>query len=62
MFLVLEQELLEDMERFFAEFLAQKLAKKPLTVVGDGEQTRDFTFVDDVINAFIEMLDKSIKK
>ena len=45
----------------FGVFLAQKLAKKPLTVVGDGEQTRDFTFVDDVINAFIEMLDKSIK-
>ena len=43
------------------EFLAQKLAKKPFTVVGDGNQTRDFTFVDDVINAFIEMLDESIK-
>ena len=45
----------------FGVFLAQKLAKKPFTVVGDGKQTRDFTFVDDVINAFIEMLDKSIK-
>ena len=29
----------------FGVFLAQKLAKKPLTVVGDGKQTRDFTFV-----------------
>ena len=45
----------------FGVFLAQKLAKKPFTVVGDGNQTRDFTFVDDVINAFIEMLDESIK-
>ena len=41
--------------------LAQKLAKKPFTVVGDGEQTRDFTFVDDVVNAFIEMMDTNIK-
>ena len=45
----------------FGVFLAQKLAKKPFTVVGDGEQTRDFTFVDDVVNAFIEMMDTNIK-
>ena len=36
----------------FGVFLAQKLNNKPLTVVGDGFQTRDFTFVDDVANAF----------
>ena len=36
----------------FGVFLAQKLAGKPLTIVGDGEQTRDFTFVTDVTNAF----------
>ena len=41
--------------------MAQKLAKKPLTVVGDGKQTRDFTFVYDVVNAFIEVMDKKIK-
>ena len=45
----------------FGVFLAQKLAKKPLTVVGDGKQTRDFTFVYDVVNAFIEVMDKKIK-
>jgi UDP-glucose 4-epimerase len=33
-------------------FLAQKLARKPFTVVGDGTQTRDFTFVSDVAAAF----------
>jgi UDP-glucose 4-epimerase len=32
----------------FGVFLAQKLAGKPLTVVGDGTQTRDFTYVRDV--------------
>ncbi len=37
----------------FGVFLAQKLAGKPFTVVGDGTQTRDFTFVTDVVNAFV---------
>ena len=37
----------------FGVFLAQKLAGKPLTVVGDGTQSRDFTFVTDVTRAFL---------
>lgn len=36
----------------FGVFLAQKLAGKPFTVVGDGTQTRDFTYVTDVADAF----------
>ncbi|MCU7834959.1 MAG: SDR family oxidoreductase [gamma proteobacterium symbiont of Taylorina sp.] len=38
----------------FGVFLAQKLAGKPYTVVGDGNQTRDFTYVTDVADAFIK--------
>ncbi len=37
----------------FGVFLKQKLSRKPFTVVGDGKQTRDFTFVTDVANAFL---------
>ena len=37
----------------FGVFLAQKLAGKPFTVVGDGTQTRDFTYVTDVASAFL---------
>jgi UDP-glucose 4-epimerase len=37
----------------FGVFLAQKLAGKPFTIVGDGTQTRDFTYVKDVADAFI---------
>ena len=33
-------------------FLAQKLSNRPLTIVGDGTQTRDFTYVTDVVEAF----------
>jgi UDP-glucose 4-epimerase len=39
----------------FGVFLAQLLAGEPLTVVGDGEQTRDFTFVSDAIDALIAL-------
>ena len=37
----------------FGVFLAQKLKGKPFTVVGDGNQTRDFTFVTDVVEAIV---------
>jgi UDP-glucose 4-epimerase len=37
----------------FGVFLAQKLAGRPFTVVGDGTQSRDFTFVTDVADAFV---------
>ncbi len=35
----------------FGVFLAQLLHDKPLTIVGDGEQTRDFTYVTDIVEA-----------
>ena len=37
----------------FGVFLAQKLAGKPFTVVGDGKQSRDFLYVTDVVRAFL---------
>ena len=37
----------------FGVFLAQKINSQPLTVVGDGTQTRDFTYVADVVDAVI---------
>ena len=46
----------------FGVFLAQKLAAKPYTVVGDGEQTRDFTFVTDVAKAFVQAAQSDLKQ
>ena len=37
----------------FGVFLAQKLKNQPFTVVGDGTQTRDFTYVTDVVDACV---------
>jgi len=44
----------------FGVFLAQKLAGKPFTVVGDGNQTRDFTFVTDVVEAIITAAESDV--
>ncbi|MET0117308.1 MAG: SDR family oxidoreductase [Sedimenticola sp.] len=44
----------------FGVFLAQKLAGEPFTVVGDGEQTRDFTYVTDVVEAFIKAAESNL--
>ncbi len=45
----------------FGVFLAQKLAGKPMTVVGDGTQTRDFTYVADVANAFATAMASNVR-
>lgn len=45
----------------FGVFIAQVLAKKPFTVVGDGTQTRDFTFVTDVADAFVRAAGSDVR-
>jgi UDP-glucose 4-epimerase len=44
----------------FGVFLKQKLEGKPYTVVGDGKQTRDFTFVTDVVDACVTAAASSV--
>ncbi len=44
----------------FGVFLAQKIANKAFTVVGDGKQTRDFTYVSDVVEAFIKAAESNL--
>ena len=46
----------------FGVFLAQKLAGKPFTVVGDGKQTRDFTYVSDVADALVRAAESGVTR
>ena len=43
----------------FGVFLKQKLENHPFTVVGDGTQTRDFTYVSDIINALVTSMESA---
>ena len=40
----------------FGVFLAQKLNNFPLTIVGNGKQKRDFTYVSDIVDVFYKCL------
>jgi UDP-glucose 4-epimerase len=42
-----------------AIFAKRLLAGQPCTVFGDGEQTRDFVYVDDVVDAFVRSIDRA---
>ncbi len=39
-------------------FVRQALAGKPITVFGSGEQSRSFTYVGDVVNAMVALIDE----
>jgi UDP-glucuronate decarboxylase len=41
--------------RVVSNFIVQALANKPITVYGNGEQTRSFCYVDDLITAILAM-------
>ncbi len=42
-----------------ATFIGRMLANQPVTIFGDGEQTRDFVFVDDVVHALVLAADRA---
>ncbi len=46
----------------FGVFLKQKIENYPLTVVGSGNQKRDFTYVSDVVGAFVKSLKYNCKE
>lgn len=42
--------------RVVSNFIMQALQNKPITIYGDGSQTRSFCYVDDLIEAFIRLM------
>jgi UDP-glucuronate decarboxylase len=45
--------------RVVSNFILQALENKPITIYGDGSQTRSFCYVDDLIEAFILLMDSN---
>jgi UDP-glucuronate decarboxylase len=43
--------------RVVSNFIVQALKNEPITVYGDGSQTRAFCYVDDLIEGFLRMMD-----
>jgi len=43
--------------RVVSNFMCQALQNKPLTIYGDGTQTRSFCYVDDMINGLMKMME-----
>lgn len=43
--------------RVVSNFVIQALKNEPITIYGDGSQTRSFCYVDDLINGFIKLMD-----
>jgi UDP-glucuronate decarboxylase len=42
--------------RVVSNFIVQALAGEPITIYGDGTQTRSFCYVDDMVDAFIRLM------
>uniref|UniRef100_A0A2P2IEH7 UDP-glucuronate decarboxylase n=1 Tax=Hirondellea gigas TaxID=1518452 RepID=A0A2P2IEH7_9CRUS len=48
--------MLENDGRVISNFVVQALRKKPLTVYGDGSQSRSFCYVDDTVDGLIRLM------
>lgn len=44
--------------RVISNFINQALRGEPLTIYGDGQQTRSFCYVDDLIDGFLKMMNQ----
>ncbi|MBT7391568.1 SDR family oxidoreductase [archaeon] len=42
--------------RVISNFIVQALQQKPITIYGDGKQTRSFCYVDDLIDGFVRFM------
>ncbi|MBN2479008.1 MAG: SDR family oxidoreductase [Parachlamydiales bacterium] len=47
--------------RVVSNFIMQAIQNEPLTIYGDGTQTRSFCYVDDLIDGFLKMMESEVK-
>jgi UDP-glucuronate decarboxylase len=50
--------MLEDDGRVVSNFIVQALRKEPLTIYGQGEQTRSFCYIDDLVEGLIRLMNR----
>jgi UDP-glucuronate decarboxylase len=43
--------------RVVSNFIMQALTNKPITIYGNGEQTRSFCYIDDLVDGFLRLMD-----
>lgn len=48
----------QDDRMVIPRFMRQALGAKPITVYGSGQQTRDFTYIDDVVDATVQLAER----
>ena len=48
--------------RVISNFVCQALQKKPLTIYGDGSQTRSFCYISDMVRGLIKLMDSNYTK
>jgi UDP-glucuronate decarboxylase len=47
--------------RVVSNFIVQALQGDPITLYGDGQQTRSFCYVDDLIEGMVRMMDQNVE-
>lgn len=52
-------DMAHDDGRVVSNFIAQALSKKPITLYGDGSQTRSFCYVDDMVEGLIRLMESA---
>ena len=54
--------MVQDDGRVVSNFIVQALCNKPLTIYGEGDQTRSFCYVEDLIDGFIKLMNSNYCK
>ena len=51
----------EDDGRVISNFIIQALKNEPISIYGEGNQTRSFCYIDDTVNGLIALMNSTYK-